>query len=89
MEFDKCPYCSGKSIHGYIKTRGEALTWSTDSKIPVFPDCWHYLQEDVKLGNFRYFKGDKIDAYRCDTCHVIIIADNKEKKRAPHYCDAH
>lgn len=36
MEFDKCPYCSGKLIHGYIKTRGEALTWSTDSKIPVF-----------------------------------------------------
>ena len=70
MKFDKCPYCSGKLIHGYIKTRGEALTWSTDSKIPVF--------QDVKLGNFRYFKGDKIDAYRCDTCHVIIIADSKE-----------
>lgn len=47
MEFDKCPYCSGKLIHGYIKTRGEALTWSTDSKIPVFPDRWHYFQEDV------------------------------------------
>lgn len=78
MKFDRCPYCSGKLIHGYIKTRGEALTWSTDPKIPVFPDCWHYLQEDVKLGNFRYFKGDKINAYRCDTCHVIIIADNKE-----------
>ena len=69
MKFDKCPYCSGKLIHGYIKTRGEALTWSTDSKIPVFPDRWHYLQEDVKLGNFHYFKGDKIDAYRCDTCY--------------------
>ena len=78
LKFDRCPYCSGKLIHGYIKTRDEALTWSTDSKIPVFPDSWHYLQEDVKLGNFRYFKGDKIDAYRCDTCHVIIIADNKE-----------
>lgn len=72
MEFDKCPYCSGKLIHGYIKTRGEALTWSTDSKIPVFLDSWHYLQEDVKLGNFRYFKGDKIDAFRCDSlCKVL------------------
>lgn len=26
MKFDKCPYCAGELIHGYIKTRGEALT---------------------------------------------------------------
>lgn len=28
MIINRCPYCSGKLIHGYIKTRGEALTWS-------------------------------------------------------------
>ena len=28
MIINRCPYCSGKLIHGYMKTRGEALAWS-------------------------------------------------------------
>lgn len=52
MKFDRCPYCSGKLIHGYIKTSENDLTWASDSKISLYPDYWHFLENDVKLGDF-------------------------------------
>lgn len=53
MKFDRCPYCSSKLIYGYIKTSDNDLTWSTDPKISLFIDCRHFLEDDVKLGDFR------------------------------------
>lgn len=41
-------------------------------------DKWHIGKDDIKLGNFSYFKGDKIDAYKCNICHVIIIDSNQD-----------
>lgn len=38
---------------------------------------WHIGEDDIKLGDFNYFKGDKIDAYKCNTCNIIIINANK------------
>ena len=39
---------------------------------------WHIGEDDIKLGDFNYFKGDKIDAYKCNTCNIIIINANKD-----------
>lgn len=79
---DKCPYCSGKLIHGYIKTRGEAITWSENpDKLSVMTNLWHAGEDDTKLGDFSYFKGDRIDAYKCNECNIIIIDANKEPKQ--------
>lgn len=45
---DKCPYCSGKLIHGYIKTRGEAITWSENpDKLSVMTNLWHAGEDDT------------------------------------------
>lgn len=79
MKFDKCPYCAGELIHGYIKTRGEALTWSPNpDKLSIMTDKWHIGKDDIKLGDFSYFKGDKIDAYKCNICHITIIDSNQD-----------
>lgn len=76
MIINRCPYCSGKLIHGYMKTRGEALTWSPNpEKLPFMTNKWHIGEDDIKLGHFSYFKGDKIDAYKCN---IIIINANKD-----------
>lgn len=39
---------------------------------------WHIGEDDIKLGDFNYFKGDKIDAYKCNACNIIIINANKD-----------
>lgn len=79
MIINRCPYCSGKLIHGYIKTRGKALTWSPNpEKLPFMTNKWHIGEDDIKLGDFSYYKGDKIDAYKCNTCNIIIINANKD-----------
>lgn len=50
MIINRCPYCSGKLIHGYIKTRGEALTWSPNpEKLPFMTNKWHIGEDDIKL----------------------------------------
>lgn len=76
MIINRCPYCSGKLIHGYMKTRGEALTWSPNpEKLPFMTNKWHIGEDDIKLGDFSYYK---IDAYKCNTCNIIIINANKD-----------
>lgn len=57
----------------------EALTWSPNpEKLPFMTNKWHIGEDDIKLGDFSYYKGDKIDAYKCNTCNIIIINANKD-----------
>ena len=76
MKIEKCPYCSGQLIHGYITTNGEVLTWSPDSKKSIFTSRWHVGENEIKLGTYSYFKGGRVDAFKCDICHIIIIDIN-------------
>ena len=62
-----------------LKQKGEALTWSPNpEKLPFMTNKWHIGEDDIKLGDFSYYKGDKIDAYKCNTCNIIIINANKD-----------
>lgn len=73
----KCPYCQEELIHGYIKTNREVITWSPDSKQkPMFTTLWHVYENEIKLGEYGFFKGGKVSAYRCSKCNKIIIDIN-------------
>lgn len=47
-------------------------------KLSLMTNKWHIGEDDIKLGDFSYYKGDKIDAYKCNTCNIIIINANKD-----------
>lgn len=77
---EKCPICSGKLIHGYIKTKGEIITWSPNPKRkPLLTHRWQVYEDEIKLCKYNYLKGGKVDAYKCDNCNKIII-DIEQKK---------
>lgn len=60
-----------------LKQGGEALAWSPNpEKLSVMANKWHIGEDDIKLGDFSYFKGDIIDEYKCNTCNIIIIDAN-------------
>lgn len=74
MSIKKCPVCSNPLVQGYIKTNGEVIAWSPESKRKsIFTSCWRVYENEIKLGEYSFFKGGKVKAYRCDICHKIFI----------------
>lgn len=73
-----CPFCKKTLTVGYLKTNGEVLSWSEKYKRKsLFNSRWTAEGGDIKLGNFKFFKGGgRVKAYRCDTCKKIIINEN-------------
>lgn len=78
MEMKECPICHGRLIHGYIKTSGEVITWSPNfKKKSIFATRWQVDEDELCLGKFRFWKGAKVDAYKCDKCKKVIIDIDK------------
>lgn len=74
MSQKNCPYCSREMVLGYIKTSGEVLTWSENSDMkPIFSTRSHVGKDEIKLGDYTFFKGDKVKAFKCSSCKKIIM----------------
>ena len=78
MNIKKCPFCSQPLTIGYIKTRGEVISWSPNKKAKsCFSTHWTVEENDIKLGTFSYLKyGGRVKAYRCNSCKKIIIDED-------------
>lgn len=75
MNQKNCPFCNQPLSIGYIKTRGEVISWSPNKKKKsLFSSRWTIEGNDVKLGMFSFLKyGGRVKAYRCNHCKKIII----------------
>ena len=70
----KCPYCKQDLVKGHIQTRGEVLKWLPyDRQISRFELRWKVRDEDIRLGDYKFWHGVDVDAYCCPNCHKIII----------------
>lgn len=80
MTLTKCPFCSALLVKGYIKTTGEVLAWTPDNVSKnMLSTRGHVQKEEMKLGEYSFLKGGKVDAYKCSVCNKIII-DAKPKE---------
>lgn len=78
MKNKNCPFCNQPLSIGYIKTRGEVISWSFNKKKKsIFSSRWTVEENDVKLGTFSFLKdGGRVKAYRCDKCKKILIDED-------------
>lgn len=73
-----CQFCNLPLSIGYIKTRGEVISWSSNKKKKsIFSSRWTVEENDIKLGTFSFLKdGGRVKAYRCNKCQKILIDEN-------------
>jgi len=57
---------------GFIKAGGERLSWTPLGEKQGWTR-WSVSPNGVKLGNYSFFKGDKVNASYCMVCRKIII----------------
>jgi len=80
MVIKKCPFCSQDLIQGYVKTKGEIITWSPNKeRKPLFAPRWHIGENEIKLGEYSFFEGGRVSAFKCDKCNKIIIDIHSEE----------
>ena len=50
MVIKKCPFCSQDLIQGYVKTKGEIITWSPNKeRKPLFAPRWHIGENEITI----------------------------------------
>ncbi|WP_249029190.1 PF20097 family protein [Tannockella kyphosi] len=78
MKRKNCPFCNQLFSIGYIKARGEVISWSTNKKKKqTFSSRWAVEENDIKLGIFNFLKyGARVKCYRCAECKIILIDEN-------------
>ena len=67
-----CPYCSREMKTGFIKTRGESLTWTPEGERSPLTR-WGIPANGIRVGDYSYLGGGMVYADYCDYCGKIII----------------
>ncbi len=74
----KCPYCNQEMLEGFIENTACPLAWTPKGKNRPFLKLHRIGDYEDGMGKYVFPYGWRVNAYKCDSCNVIII-DNLSK----------
>ena len=70
----KCPRCEREMQKGYFRNSDQPVQWIPEgSKPSIFKTG--IAEGAVVLGDSSFWSGYRATAYRCSSCHIIIVPE--------------
>lgn len=70
---EKCPYCGGEMVKGYIQCR-DGVYWSEKIRPVAAIRPLDKSALALKNGGWNLSRGDAAEAYNCPECRKIIVS---------------